>query len=41
MMGSEAAPVVSVLFWSETPGQHPADGLLSAIDVVLQVLSFG
>lgn len=32
-------PVVPVLLGGEAAGQHPADGLLSAVDVVLQVLS--
>lgn len=31
-------PVVSVVFGGEAAGQHPADGLLSAVNVVLQVL---
>lgn len=33
------APVVSVLFWGEAAGQNPAHSLLSAVHVVLQVLS--
>lgn len=34
-----SVPVISVLLRGEAAGEHPADGLLSAIDVVLQVLS--
>lgn len=33
-----SVPVISVMLWCETPGEHPADGLLSAINVVLEVL---
>ncbi len=34
-------PVVPVLLRGEAAGQHPADGLLSAVNVVLQVLGLG
>lgn len=34
-------PVVSVLLWREAAGQHAAHSLLSAVYVVLQVLSLG
>lgn len=37
----EAVPVVSVLLGGQAAAQHPADGLLSAVHVVLQVLSLG
>ncbi len=36
-----AAPVVSVLLGGEAAAQHPAHRLLSAVDVLLQVLSLG
>lgn len=39
MSMTESVPVVSVLLGGEAAGQHPADGLLSAVDVVLQVPS--
>lgn len=41
MCDAAEVPVVSVQLGGEAAGEHPADGLLSAVNVVLQVLRLG